>query len=204
MYCQLDYLGKCLPGRIQHALDELPETLDGTYERILREINETNWEFARRLLLCVSVASRPLRVEELAEILAFDFKSGPIPKFREDWRLDNPVEAVLSTCSTLLALVSADGSPVIQFSHFSVKEFLVSARFAKRCDAISDHYHVSVTSAHTLVARARLGILLHLDKNVTRDSLRKFPLAGHAAEHWFEHARFEGVTKCRGRDETAL
>ncbi len=80
----------------------------------------------------------------------------------------------------------------------------MSARFAKRCDAISDHYHVSVTSAHTLVARARLGILLHLDKNVTRDSLRKFPLAGHAAEHWFEHARFEGVTKCRGRDETAL
>jgi len=50
-YCQLEYLGKCLPGRIQHALDELPETLDAIYERTLQEIDGTNWEFARRLLL---------------------------------------------------------------------------------------------------------------------------------------------------------
>ena len=66
--CQLDYLGKCLPGRIQNALNELLETLDKTYERILREINDRNWEFAGRLILCVAVASRP-RVEELAEFL---------------------------------------------------------------------------------------------------------------------------------------
>jgi hypothetical protein len=98
VHCQLDYLGDCLPGRIRQALDELPATLDGTYERTLREIKETNWEFARRLLLCVCVVSRPLRVEELAELLAFDFKVGQIPKYREDWRLEDPVEAVLSTC----------------------------------------------------------------------------------------------------------
>jgi hypothetical protein len=80
VYCQLDYLGKCLPGRIRHALGELPETLDETYERTLQEINDTNWEFARRLLLCVAVVSRPLRVEELASFLAFDFEAGQIPK----------------------------------------------------------------------------------------------------------------------------
>ena len=83
-YCQLEYLSKCLPGRIRHALDELPETLDATYERTLHEINDTNWEFARRLLLCVAVVSRPLRVEELAEFLAFDFKAGLTPKYHED------------------------------------------------------------------------------------------------------------------------
>src|SRR6266850_3532568 len=86
--------------------------------------------FARRLLLCVAVVSRPLRVEELAECLAFDFNAGPIPKYREDWRLEDPVEAVLSTCSTLLALVSADGSQVIRILHYLVKEFLTSSRFA--------------------------------------------------------------------------
>jgi len=84
VYCQLDYLGDYHPGRILHALDELPETLDGTYERTLREIKSTNWEFARRLFLCVAVASRPLRAEGLAEFLAFDFEAGPIPEFRED------------------------------------------------------------------------------------------------------------------------
>ena len=195
MYCQLDYLGKCLPGRIRHALDELPETLDGTYERTLREINDANWEFTRRLLLCVAVASRPFRVEELAEFLAFDFKAGPIPKYREDWCLDDPVEAVLSTCSTLLALVNINSCSVVQFSHFSVKEFLMSARFAEKRDIISHRYHVSMTSSHTLVAQVCLGILLHLDKNITRDVLEKFPLAEYAAEHWFKHARFKGVSE---------
>jgi ankyrin repeat protein len=194
-YCQLEYLGKCLPGRIRHALDELPETLDATYERTLQEIDGTNWEFARRLLLCVAVVSRPLRVEELAECLAFDFNTGPIPKYRGDWRLEDPVEAVLSTCSTLLALVNVDGSQLIQFSHFSVKEFLTSSRFAERGDTISRHYHISMTPAHTLVAQICLGILLSLDGNITRDSLDRFPLAQYAAEHWFEHARFQDVSQ---------
>ncbi len=173
----------------------MPETLDGTYERTLREINDTNWEFAQRLLQCVSVVSRPLSVEELAEFLAFDFKAGQIPKFREDWRLEDPVEAVLSTCSTLLSLVNVEDSQIIQFSHFSVKEFLTSTRFAEKSDIISRRYHVSMTPAHTLVAKACLGILLHLDEEVTRDSLAKFPLAQYAAEHWFVHARSEGVSE---------
>src|SRR6266852_3843100 len=45
------------------------------------------------------------------------------------------------------------------------------------------------TCAHPL-ARACLGILLHLDKDVTSDSLEDFPLAEYAAEHWVDHARF--------------
>src|ERR1700730_10100903 len=71
--CQLKYLVYCNPVNIRHALETLPDTLDGTYERTLREIKEAKWKSARRLLLCVAVASRPLRVEELAEVLAFDF-----------------------------------------------------------------------------------------------------------------------------------
>ena len=131
VYGQLEYLSDCIPGRIRHALDELPGSLDGTYERTLGEIKSTDWEFARRLFQCVAAAARPLRAEELAEFLAFDFKAGPIPKFREVWRLEDPFGAVLSTCSTLLALVNVNDSPVIQFSHFSVKEFLTSLALAK-------------------------------------------------------------------------
>ena len=175
----------------------MPETLDETYERTLREINEADWELAHRLCQCVAVASRPLRVDELAEFLAFDFTAGPraIPKFREDWRVGDPLEAVLSTCSTLLSLVGDDDSPVIQFSHFSVKEFLTSVRFAEKCNTISHRYHISITPAHTLVAQACLGILLHLDPDITTGSLTKFPLAEYAAECWVEHARVEGVSQ---------
>jgi len=60
VYCQLEHLGDCLPGHIRHALDELPVMLDGTYERTLQEIKETNWEFARQLLQYVTMILHPL------------------------------------------------------------------------------------------------------------------------------------------------
>lgn len=193
VHCALDYLARCLPRRIQEALNELPDTLDEAYERTLRAIDNTNWEAARRLLQCVTVAHRPLRLEEVADLLAFDFKVRPIPTYREDWK--SPVKAVLSRCPTLIFVVDINNSQVVQLSHLSVREFLISAHFAEKCDIISSRYHISMTPAHTVLAQACLGILLHLDKDITRDSLTKFPLTEYAAEHWFEHARFEGVSR---------
>ena len=159
----------------------------------MREIKEEKWGDAWRLLLCVAVASRPLRLEELAEVLAFDFDVGPIPKFCETFRPQNSVQAVLSTCATLVSVVNVENSRVIQFTHFTVKEFLTSDRMAEKDDSISS-YQISMTDAHALVAQACLDMLLHLGKDVTRDGLKNFPLAGYAAEYWLEHARFVGVS----------
>ena len=196
--CQLGYLRRCFPGRIRRALEELPETLDETYDRALKHIDEASWEFARCLLHVVAVAARPLRVEELAQFLGFDFGTGPIPEFCASWLLEDPVDAVLSATSCLLAVVDINGSPVVQFSHFSVKEFLASPRLAKANDDILQRYHISITYAHTLAAQACLSILLHLDKNITRGDLERFPLAEYAAEHWVNHARFEDVSRTLG------
>jgi ankyrin repeat protein len=192
--CQLVYLRRCIPGRILRALNELPETLDATYARSLEEIDEQNWEYAHRLFQCVAAASRPLRIDELAEFLAFDFEAGSTPTLLPDWRPEDPAHTVLSICSSLLAVVKLrDGSSVVQFAHFSVKEYLMSTRLAKAKGTIS-HFHISMTPAHAIVAQACLGVLLHLDENVTEDSLGKFPLAEYAAEHWVDHARFENVS----------
>ena len=194
MFCQLIYLRRCIPGRIRRALDELPETLDETYARSLEDIDEQNREYAHRLFQCVAAASRPLHVNELAEFLAFDFEAGSTPTFLADWRPEDPTHTVLSVCSSLLAVVETDGgSPVVQFAHFSVKEYLTSTRLAKATATIS-RLHVSMTQAHTIIAQACLGVLLHLDENVTEDSLEKFPLAKYAAEHWVGHARIEDVS----------
>jgi hypothetical protein len=197
VYCQVVYICGCIPARIRHALATLPETLDETYQRTLREINKADCKFAHHLFQFVSVASRPLRVKELADLLAFDFEAGPIPKFREGWRLEDPVDAVLSICPSLLAIV--DGGlffgKVIQFSHFSVKEFLTSSRLADANDIIPRRYHISMTPAHILAAQACLGILLHLDKGVvTKGSLEGLALAKYAARHWVDHAQFEDVS----------
>jgi ankyrin repeat protein len=138
------------------------------------------------------VAARPLLVEELADILAFDFEVKSTPRFRPERRSEDPMHTVQTTCSSLLAVVDVDGSRVVQFAHLSVKEYLTSERLAKAKDSIS-RFYVSMAPAHTTVAQACLGVLLHLDENITEDSLEDFPLAEYAAEHWVDHARFENV-----------
>ena len=147
------------------------------------------------MLQCLVVAVRPLRVEELAELLAFEFDAaqGEIPKYRPALRLDDQTQAVLSTCSSLVTIIiERDGRRVVQFSHFSVKEFLVSNRLASSFGDIS-RYHIRLGSAHTVLTQTCLGFLLHLDDHTTEESVAGFPLADYAARHWVEHAQYEGI-----------
>ena len=193
VFCQLEMLQQCLPQSLRQTLDELPESLDGTYERVMMEIMRANQSHAYRMLQCLTVANRPLSVAELAEILAFDFNDtkGGIPKFNSNWRWDDHEQAVLSTCSSLVTVVPNDGSPVVQFSHFSVKEFLMSDRLASSRREISQ-YHISLLEAHTLLAQTSLAVLLR-DPDV--DGLADDgALAGYAAEHWTTHVHVENIT----------
>ncbi|KAH9060283.1 hypothetical protein EDB87DRAFT_624282 [Lactarius vividus] len=196
VFCQLDALRHCFPQNLRQFLNELPETLDETYERILRSINKAQKENAHRLLQCLTVAIRPLRVEELAELLAFDFqvsRDGGIPKLKDDWRWDDQEEAVLSTCSSLIAVVPSGRSRVVQFSHFSVKEYLTSHRLA-RSDGDVSRFHVDLGAAHTILAQACLGTLLQLDEHAGKSAAEGFPLVEYAAQHWADHAQFEKVS----------
>ena len=194
VFCQLEMLQQCLPQSLRQTLDELPESLDGTYERVMMEIMRANQSHAYRMLQCLAVAIRPLSVAELAEILAFDFNNakgpGGIPKLNSNWRWEDHEQAVLSTCSSLVTVVPNRGSPIVQFSHFSVKEFLMSDRLATSRGDISQ-YHISLLDAHTLFARASLAVLLRdPDANGHVDGV---VLAGYAAVHWTSHARVENV-----------
>ena len=151
---------------------------------------------AYHLLQCLTVASRPLRVEELAEILALDFDEakGGIPELKEDWRWRDQQEAVLSTCSSLITVVDSGRHRVVQFSHFSVKEFLTSDRLAASV-ADGSYFHILPEPAHTLITKACLGILLRSDKDVGgADTTSNSPLANYAAEHWMDHAQFGEVS----------
>jgi ankyrin repeat protein len=193
VFCQLETLRQCLPQSVRRTLNELPESLDGTYERVMMEIKRANQSHAYRMLQCLTVANRPLSVAELAELLAFDFDDakGGIPKLNSNWRWEDHEQAVLSTCSSLVTVVPRrSGSPIVQFSHFSVKEFLMSDRLATSRRDISQ-YHISIVDAHTVLAQASLAVLLRdPDINADADSA---VLAGYAAEHWTTHARVENV-----------
>ena len=192
VFCQLDKLRRCLPGRIRSALEELPRTLDMTYERTLQDIDEENWGYAHRLFQCLVVASRPLRIEELAEFLAVDFDYVGTPTLVACWRPENPSNAVLSTCSSLIAVVIVDGRPVVQFSHFSVKEFLVSGRLAS---GQLSRFYISLGPAHEMVAQACLSVLPQLDSHINkRCLLERYPLVRYAAQHWLDHIKLPNVS----------
>ena len=182
-------------GRI---LAGLPETLDETYERILQEIPKSNQVYAHRLLQCLTVAARPLRVVELAEVLAVDFTTSEgIPKLNESLRWEDQEQAVLSACSSLIAVVDGenddDDSRVVQFSHFSVKEFLTSDRLATSKIDASRYHHILLEPAHTIMAQACLSILLRFDSHADEATIENFPLARYAANHFGKHADFEDV-----------
>jgi len=185
---------------VRFVLDDLPETLDGTYERVLRVINKANREHAHRLLQCLTVAVRPLRVEKLAEVLVVDFDAArregiPSCELNPNWRWTNRHQAVLSTCSGLITIVDGGDSQVVQFSHFSVKEFLTSDRLAHSSGDVSP-YHILLEPAHTILAQACMGVLLRLDDSVNSSNAQDIPLAVYTSQHWVDHARFKKVSPC--------
>jgi hypothetical protein len=194
VYCQLDSLSQCFPSSIRNALMELPATLDDTYERILQGIPKQKRHHAFRLFQCMIAAFRPLRVEELAEILAINFDLNAAAKLVEGWRPENPEEDVLSACSTLIAIIDDNGAKTVQFSHFSVKEFLTSDRLRMSSkDGDICEYYIPLEPAHTILVRACLAVLLQLDEKVDKKRLAAFPLASYAAHHWVDHAKFGNV-----------
>ena len=195
VFCQLESLRHCLPPSVRRTLDELPESLDETYERILKEIKKPNRDHARRLLQCLVVAIRPLDVKELVEVLAVDFGDAEgIPKLKPNWRWEDEEQALLTPCSSLITIVETEDSRVVQFSHFSVKEFLTSERLATLSGDVS-RYRIDLEPAHMVLAQACMSVFLQTDDGVQENEVEKSsPLAGYATLHWVTHAQFERVS----------
>ena len=99
---------------------------------------------------------------------------------------------MLSACSSLIAVVEDRNSRVVQFSHFSVKEFLTSDRLAaSKMDAC--HYqYIRPEPAHTIMIQACLGVLLRIN----HQSMKDLPLADYAAKHFHNHAKVGDVLSC--------
>ena len=186
-------------------------TLDETYERILLGIDREKRDHAIRLLKCLAFSRRPLRVKELAEILAVQFDT-TIPRLDTSLRPGDADEAVLSAYSTLVTTIKFGDydhdddydyydyhdSRLLQFSHYSVKEFLTSERLANSDKRHLSQYYISPEPAHTILAQSCISALLQPDIRI-KDITDGFPLAKYAAQNWFHHAQCDGVA-CQIQD----
>ena len=192
MVCQLDELRKCLKLKsLQKTLRSLPKSLHDTYARILLNIEEENCQDAFKLLQWLAYSARPLRIEELAEVVAIELDESS--HFDPDMRLREPRD-VLTICSSLITtsysevpddykrrLVEVEQ---VSLAHFSVKEYLVSGDI-RIGPAL--HYNI-VKNANDLIAQACLTYLLQFKEADLPDLFNQdFPLALYAAQNWPQH-----------------
>ncbi|KAF8854030.1 ankyrin [Acephala macrosclerotiorum] len=190
--CQLEVLRKCVKvDALRKALKSLPKTLDETYARILVNIDEEYSQDAFRILQWLVYSARPLRIEEVAEVLAIDTSES---RFDPENRLPEPRD-LLTICSSLVTIVARTpqdgiGPPYetteLRLAHFSVKEYLISDRIR---NGMAFQYDIQ-SGAEEQIAQTCLSYLLHFQKGVlTSKNVNTFPLALYAAEHWCRHFR---------------
>ncbi|KAI9871132.1 MAG: hypothetical protein M1830_003282, partial [Pleopsidium flavum] len=136
--CQLDALPKCLKiDAVRKTLKTLPRTLDETYERILKSIDEDYQAEAFIALQWLAFSARPMRLEEIAEAVSMAGKEPPV--YDPANRLSDPTD-VLTICSSLVTLTTRKGDRShepeevneLRLAHFSVKEYLISQRITGR------------------------------------------------------------------------
>ncbi|EXJ68500.1 uncharacterized protein A1O5_08293 [Cladophialophora psammophila CBS 110553] len=207
-------------GMFRKTLSSLPKTLDETYNRILRDLESNGQlENAIKALQWLCFSKRPLRLIEMAEILAIE--TGDQGGFNPEERLPDPMD-IMVVCSSLISLnpingdwgndkdgdkddvASLDGGRKdayriqIQLAHFSVQEFLLSDRCAFNLDFRSD-------TCHAVIAESCLHYFLHLcqDAPVTGKLSKHYPLLFYAAEEWWQHLQaITGVPDDRLLDHT--
>jgi hypothetical protein len=87
-------------------------------------------------------------------------------------------------------------SRVVQFSHFSVKEYLTSDRLTTSSGNVL-RYHIALEPAHTILAQACMSTLLRSDDSAEQSGIENISqLAEYAAEHWVAHAKYGNVSAC--------
>ncbi len=179
----------CLDYRqLQEALASLPDTLDETYARILNAIPSRHKQMAIRILQFLAFSERPLRIEEVVEVIAVDPKGDP--RFDPRNRMPEPKE-ISRYCSSLVAVERRRTSEYdqtmvteLQLSHFSVKEYLTSNRLEK--DLTPSFQEISAKAS---IATICLAYLLQMDAKLPVLEIREnFPLAQYCARYWMSHA----------------
>ncbi|KAI9762711.1 MAG: hypothetical protein M1840_001178 [Geoglossum simile] len=191
--CQLVALRKCFKvAKIREALNSLPETLGETYERIFRDVPSGYEREVRTILMLLTFSMRPMSVGEVAEATAVDLDK---QKFDPEDRFPDPY-IVLELCSSLVTVTTQDmsnryfGGPsevkVLQFSHFSVQEYLLSDRARRK---LQPEFCISRPIGQLNITQMCLLYLLDFNGGKRADSFNhaELPFLLYAATHWTTH-----------------
>ena len=138
--CQLDTLRTCLkrPALLK-ALNQLPKTLDETYNQILLRIPEDYHHDARVVFNLLAFSSRPVSLGEAAEAVAIDLELKSFDSRNQLPDLAVSSKSVQASSHCRLCNLKArhlrekptnDESRELRFAHYSIKEYLLSQRIS--------------------------------------------------------------------------
>ena len=99
---QLMELKKCRTQKaIREQLNNLPEGLDETYDRILLGIDKRDCGYTKIFLLWLCFAVHPLTLEELAATVTIDLAAEKGPQFKSENQIQD-ISDVLKMCSSFV------------------------------------------------------------------------------------------------------
>lgn len=173
------------------ALKNLPRGLKPTYERILRQVKESNEEaqkLVRRTLKWIAHSQDSgLSTEQLCEAISINLGD----KYRDLEAVPDETE-ILRNCSSLVRL-SVDGRR-FEFAHFTVEEFLKNLDGTK--DGEFAAYNISSNHIENELSKVCFTYLNFLDfdkggnasKEVTTDRLKQYAFREYVVDYWHKHA----------------
>jgi len=182
---------------IRAALHSMPSGLADTYEQILLSMlrqHPNGIEGIKTTLHWMVASVAPLTAAQLAEILAIS---------PEDTTLDfdgvsTDPDDVAEPSSQLVVLDRHSNGTFVQFSHFSVTEYLCSHQLAT---GIAKDFYVNVEEAHAKAAELCLQYLSFSDFNDPDlliklnvwELMRKYALLEYASTNWSTHLQKSNI-----------
>ena len=160
------------PKILEKALRDLPEEIVDIYAQVLKDIPEDDKKTARLILIWLTYSVEPLTLEELASAVSI-----PSP------------QKVLDICTSSLVSLQPYHSnfrwrDVVQFDHFSVKEYLTSEKF--RTSPETAFFYESPLIAHLTIAEISISRFISINNfNLATDESTGSKLAENFdAESW--------------------
>jgi hypothetical protein len=194
---------------VKDALNALPATLDETYARMLERIAPANRGDANILLRWLAYAMRPPTLAELTTVVTISPEDDEVA-FCDEGDLRDLLSILMG-----LVILSDDvdltregrdeehnvasmeakalkSDACIRLAHFSVKEYLESARIS---GSSARFLSLEAGVCHRFLAQSCLTYLMHYSRTFgnasTRQDYNEYPLLKYAASRWFEHSRLQ-------------
>ncbi|KAL7941233.1 hypothetical protein V8C42DRAFT_335705 [Trichoderma barbatum] len=180
-FVMYELLNRATCEEVINVLESLPRGLPAMYSRMLKQIKSSQRRILSAILMCVTIAPRPMAPEELKIVISLlcntSIPSNQIMRDR------------IASCGPILQ--ASNGQ--VGLVHQSARDYLLREEIDK--DPVLEEFRINAGKAHASLATICLDYIEKSGFGQQRlylgdpSLLQQSPLLEYAAMHWPEHAR---------------